>query len=127
MAKAELSWEYDVMSVHTLEELDTALVKLHKEALDSGYSFFGELFVTPRILMMSFSGERSCVRYYDLERGVGAHSVGTNHNEGVEIVFYKGHWSEVDKKEFVSYDEAHQAMRLFFISNEKPDNIEWLE
>ena len=128
-----LTWERDQeKDIGTVEELDATLSSLAEEAKVTR-SIAVELFMDGETGMCIAVGDDiSPVSFYSRRGGplvVNARGRwGEPVVQGKEILFafsYYGEYSEVLRQETVPIDVAREAMRIYFQTGKRPDNLIW--
>jgi hypothetical protein len=108
----------------SISQLNDVLTQLELLGQQDTYPFFAELSIPPRVLMISFGQVVSAVRYYDTNQAIDDYSLGEE-GDGLVVIFYGGHWTEVERRELIPYAHAKRALQNFFVTGEKPRNITW--
>lgn len=123
-----LTWdENEQCIVHSVSELDQMIEKLTAKAKEENMPFTVELQVDPETALVIVVGrEESHVAFYSTaSRPPIVTSIGP-WDEDEQIVFtHRGHWSSMDKRFWVPIAEAREAMRSYFLTGRRPDNITW--
>jgi hypothetical protein len=121
---AILRWDDQEVGIESLDKLDAYISLLEKQGQRSDYPFFCELIIASLILMISFGRSLSAARFYDTSMKKDDYSLGEA-VDGLEVVFYGGHWTEIDRRELIPYEQAREALRNFYATGNKPQNIRW--
>jgi len=122
-----LIWDEDNRAeVRSVEELDLLVDRLTVEARES-VPFAVELHVGERTSMFIVVGwKESHMEFYSPAYRPYLWSCRDlwDDDEHVEF-FYRGHHSGVPRRYTVPADEAREAMRRFFHTGARPDNVAW--
>ena len=120
-----LTWDHTKIAIQSLPQLNDVLTQLEVLGQQAAYPFFIELAIPPRVLMISLGCVMSAVRYYDQSYGVDDYSLGEG-DGGSTVIFYGGHWTEIEQRELIPYKQAKEALQDFYTTGEKPRRIRWL-
>ena len=130
-----LSWERDHKAdVSTVEELDAVLTSIAEQA-EGGRAVAVQLFMNSGIgLCIVVGGDVSLASFYSEHGGPLVVNVcgqlpeeEIGRDDEIVIFSYEGEYSEVLRRECVPVAMAHEAMRLFFVTGQRPDNLMWDE
>ena len=137
----QLEWVADIASpaptvkrspIGSLSELDERLDRLYAEA-EAGEPFIVELVQPQRgaALGMGLGKTASVLAFKQSELPPYYQSVGDAEPLGgphdLVVFYYQGQWTEFPAKGLVSMESARSAMRTFFQTGERPNNIRWEE
>jgi hypothetical protein len=125
--QATLSWaEDESVPVHSVQELDERLDELDRRARDDLPLVAGIERADGKALSIGLGRDRSVLNYMSSLDPPYFTSHDENADEGGTIVFYYyGHESEFPADAAVPMEDAREAVRRFFETGERPENLDW--
>ena len=124
-----LVWhENESREIHSLEELDQLMHDLDHEGCEST-PFSVSLQVNPETELYIVVGcEESHVEFYAADQSPLVVSCTGPWDDDVLIAFYyRGHYSEMPRRYCVPIADAKEAMRQYFLTGKRPQNLKWNE
>jgi hypothetical protein len=122
-----LSWaEGKSATVASVDELDERLDALDAEARE-GDPFVAEVARPDGAVLSIGLGRDASVLNYSASPDppyYTSHSPGGSGDES-PVFYYYGHWSEFRPDAAVPMENAREAVRVFFRTGDRPDNIDW--
>jgi hypothetical protein len=122
-----LEWDQDQYTeVRSLPELDHLINELSRKA-QSKMPFSVELRMNPETsLSIVVGNEISHINFFSAKSSppmVGCHGP-WNDNELLEFL-YRGEYSEIPRRFCVPIADAREAIRRYFLTGIRPDNVAW--
>jgi hypothetical protein len=122
-----MSWDVDNhVNILTKQDLDKTVDQLMEEA-NGSLPFSVEVSVNELTsLVITLGSEYSHVEFYSANSGPLVVGCRGPWDEDALIAFtHRGEYSEMELRYFVPMQAAREALRRYFESGERPDNIQW--
>lgn len=113
--------------IHNIEELDEWIDTLTRVAKDGGRPFSVQLRKGESTgLLFTVGLDISHLEFYSEKNSpIIVGSRGSMDDEEIIIFLHGDEPSEMEKKYFVSMESARQAIKMYFTTGERPENVSW--
>jgi hypothetical protein len=124
---ARLEWDENQQAdVHSLDELERLIDELSLQAqgeLPFSVELYGNVDTCLSILV---GGEVSHLEFFSAKsRPPVVVSSGPWSDDEFVVCTHRGHYSEMPKKYCIPVADAREALRRYFLTGERPDNVAW--